>query len=124
MNCSKRIVPFVLAVLWAVTGYADTFSGKVVGVLDGDTFGVMGDPREVKVLLHGINCPESHRAFGTKVKQFTSEQFFDTAVVVELRDTDPYGRLVGGVTPVGRPHSESRDSPGRAWLVVSPIHRG
>jgi len=48
----------------------DTFTGKVVGVSDGDTIKVMCDGRAVKVRLHGIDCPEKKQAFGTKAKNF------------------------------------------------------
>ena len=35
-----------------------TFTGKVVGVADGDTISVMRGSRAVKVRLQGIDCPE------------------------------------------------------------------
>jgi endonuclease YncB( thermonuclease family) len=38
---------------------ADDFSGKVVGVHDGDTITVLRDRTPVKVRLFGIDCPET-----------------------------------------------------------------
>ena len=46
----------------------DTFTGKVVGVSDGDTISVMRKGRAVKVRLHGIDCPEKRQPFGTRAK--------------------------------------------------------
>ena len=38
---------------------AQTFSGKCVGVTDGDTIKVLRDGRETKIRLEGIDCPET-----------------------------------------------------------------
>jgi hypothetical protein len=44
---------------WVKTVVAsDTFTGKVVGVSDGDTISLMRGGRAVKVRLHGVDCPE------------------------------------------------------------------
>ena len=45
---------------------AQTFSGKCVGVSDGDTIKVLRDGREAKVRLEGIDCPESGEPFSAK----------------------------------------------------------
>jgi endonuclease YncB( thermonuclease family) len=73
------------------------FSGKVVGVSDGDTLEVMHEGRAVKVRLHGIDCPEKNQAYGQRARQFTSEHVFSQLVNVVVRDRDRYGRLVGDV---------------------------
>lgn len=75
----------------------DTFTGKVVGVSDGDTISVMRGGRAVKVRLHGIDCPEKKQPFGTRAKRFTSEMAFGMEVEVRVQTTDRYGRLVGEV---------------------------
>ena len=46
-----------LAVLPAAAG-AETLSGKVVGVADGDTLAVLVDQRTVQVRVAGIDAPE------------------------------------------------------------------
>jgi micrococcal nuclease len=78
-----------------------SFSGKVVGVADGDTIVVLkvaGDTKTpIKVRLHGIDCPEKAQAFGQKAKQFTSQMVYGKKVRVEVKDTDRYGRTVGEV---------------------------
>ncbi len=75
------------------------FSGKVVGVTDGDTISVMRDEKAAKIRLHGIDCPEFNQPFGTKAKQFASDMVFGKVVRVECRSTgtDKYGRLLGNV---------------------------
>jgi endonuclease YncB( thermonuclease family) len=39
----------------------DTFTGKVVGLSDGDTLSVLREGKAMKVLLYGIDTPESKR---------------------------------------------------------------
>jgi len=83
---------------WVKTVVAiDTFTGKVVGVSDGDTISVMRAGRAVKVRLHGIDCPEKKQPYGTKAKRFTSDRAFRNEVTVYVKDKDRYGRIVGEV---------------------------
>jgi endonuclease YncB( thermonuclease family) len=76
---------------------AESWTGKVVGVSDGDTITVMRDGRGVKVRLHGIDCPESAQPWGARAKQMASVKCFSKEVTVHVRDTDRYGRTVGEV---------------------------
>lgn len=74
-------------------------SGKVVKVADGDTITILtADFTQIKVRLHGIDCPEKSQDFGNKAKQFTSNQCFGKVVMVKITDTDRYGRSIGVVT--------------------------
>jgi len=41
------------------------YAARVVGIAGGDTIRVLHEAREVRVRLHGIDCPESRQAFGT-----------------------------------------------------------
>ena len=45
---------------------AELFSGKVVGVADGDTITVLHGRRPAKIRLHGVDCPEKKQPFGQK----------------------------------------------------------
>lgn len=105
----------MLLVLLPPSAFGD-FSGKVVGVSDGDTISVMRKGRAAKVRLFGIDCPEKHQDFGARAKQFTSELVFDQTVQVKVKDTDRYGRLVAEVLlPDGRSLNEALLSAGLAW---------
>ncbi len=73
---------------------AETFTGKVVEISDGDTMSVMRGGQAVKVLLHGIDCPEKKQAFGTRPKRFTSEMAFGMEVEIRVQTTDRYDRIV------------------------------
>ena len=83
---------------WLKTVVASgTFTGKVVGVSDGDSISVMLGGRAVKVRLHGIDCHEKKQPFGTRAKRYTSEMAFGNEVEVRIKTTDRYGHIVGEV---------------------------
>jgi micrococcal nuclease len=87
-----------LALLTALPAAAAPLTGRVVGVTDGDTITVLVNGHdEVKVRLHGVDCPERGQAFGSRAKQFTSELCFGQTVTVRATDTDRFGRTIGEV---------------------------
>ena len=45
------------------------FSGKVVGVSDGDTMTVLRDRTQIRIRLYGIDCPEMGQDFGSRAKR-------------------------------------------------------
>lgn len=73
-------------------GANDSFTGKVVGVSDGDTIKVMCEGRAVKVRLHGVDCPEKKQPYGTRAKQYTSDMAFGKEVTVQIKTTRKGGR--------------------------------
>ena len=74
-----------LVIMLPLPAVAEEFTGKVVGITDGDTIKVLRNGEEVKIRLEGIDCPESHQAFGNKAKQATSELAFGKAVTVQAK---------------------------------------
>ena len=90
-------------VLLSSPGLAADFTGRVVGVSDGDTITVLHQGKPERIRLHGIDCPEKRQAFGNRAKQFTSTLVFSKTVTVQAVDRDRYGRTVGEVLlPDGR----------------------
>jgi endonuclease YncB( thermonuclease family) len=83
-----------LVVLAAAASAAETFSGRVVGVTDGDTITVLRGRDPVRVRLEGIDCPERGQDFATRARQATSDLVYARPVRVEV---DRYGRVVGRV---------------------------
>jgi len=62
--------------LLCLNAYGKSFTGKCVGISDGDTISVLRDGKAVKIRLEGIDCPEKRQAFGKRAKQFTSDLLF------------------------------------------------
>ncbi len=73
------------------------FTGRVMGVSDGDTITVLHKGKGERIRLHGIDCPEKRQAFGKRAKQFTSNLVFAKTVTVQILDRDRYGHTVGEV---------------------------
>jgi micrococcal nuclease len=77
-----RALPVAFLTCWLLVpllGYAEQFTGKVVGISDGDTLSVLREGKAVKVRLHGIDTPEKAQAFGTQARTFTSDAAFQQA---------------------------------------------
>jgi endonuclease YncB( thermonuclease family) len=95
---------------------AEEFTGKVVGITDGDTIKVLRGNEQVKIRLEGIDCPESHQAFGTKAKEATSELVFGKTVTVRDSGKDRYGRTVAEIIlPDGKILNRELVRVGFAW---------
>jgi endonuclease YncB( thermonuclease family) len=94
---------------------AKSFSGRVVGVSDGDTISVLVGRRTVKVRLEGIDCPELAQPYGRVAKMFTSDRVFGKWVQVEQTTVDRYGRSVGRVFVNGEDVSTAILSAGLGW---------
>ena len=81
-----------------VTARADTLSGTVVGVSDGDTITVLDADREQhKVRVAGIDAPEKSQPFGQRSKESLSRLLYGKDVDVDWRKRDRYQRIVGKV---------------------------
>jgi endonuclease YncB( thermonuclease family) len=109
---------FLLCAVVGVMGCrvaAETFTGRVVGVGDGDTITVLRDRAEVRVRIHAIDCPELHQAFGRKAKALTSELVFGKSVLVLPVTSDKYGRIVGRVVVDKRDVGLELVRSGLAW---------
>ena len=112
----RRLVGgLVVLALTALPAWGQTFTGKVVGVKDGDTIEVLRSGKAVTVRLHGVDTPESGQPFGTRAKQFTAARVYGEPVTVRVVDTDRYGRLVGRVAQQGDELNDALVGAGLAW---------
>ncbi len=108
---------FLSYALFATPALAADFTGRVVGVSDGDTITVLHNGTGERIRLHGIDCPEKRQAFGNRAKQFTSTLVFGNTVTVQVLDRDRYGRTVGVVLlPDGRSLNHELVRAGLAWM--------
>ncbi len=105
----------VLLILPSAALAAD-FTGRVVGVSDGDTITVLHSGKGERIRLHGIDCPKKRQAYGNRAKQFTSTLVFGNTVTVQAVDRDRYGRTVAEVLlPDGRSLNRELVKAGFAW---------
>jgi endonuclease YncB( thermonuclease family) len=107
---------FMLVMLLSVCGCAQTITGKVVGVSDGDTITVLdASNKQHKIRLEGIDAPESNQDFGSRSKQSLSDLVFGKTVTVTSRKKDKYGHTLGEVTLDGKDISHEQVQRGMAW---------
>jgi endonuclease YncB( thermonuclease family) len=110
------VLSSAIGCLLSVAVRAESFTGRVVGVSDGDTIKVMREGRAVRVRLAGVDCPEKRQAFGKRAKRYASDLAYDKRVEVEIRDTDRWGRIVGEVIlPDGSSLNQELVRAGLAW---------
>lgn len=120
---TRRLQIAATVVLAAVIGWHSLgrtmtarWTGRVVGVSDGDTIEVMHAGRAEKIRLYGIDCPEKSQDYGQRAKQFTSDRVYAQQVTVVPHDTDRYGRTVAEVFGADRRSlNEALVAAGLAW---------
>lgn len=97
--------------------YLTTFTGKVTGIKDGDTFEVLYDGQPEKVRLADIDCPEKSQPFGNNAKQYASDLCFgNTVTVTSNGKRDRYGRIVGTIVTQDKINvNEQLVAAGLAW---------
>jgi len=81
---------------------AQTFTGKVTHITDGDTFTLLLDDTDstVSVNLYCVDCPELGQDYGAIAKRFTYDLIFNRYVTVVQPETDPSG-AISGIVYVG-----------------------
>jgi endonuclease YncB( thermonuclease family) len=112
---SRVWIGWILA-LGSLMAGAETITGRVVGVSDGDTLTVLdASHQQFKIRLAGIDAPEKAQPFGNRAKESLSEMVFNKQVVVESRKEDRYRRKVGKVQHDGRDVNLELVKRGMAW---------
>ena len=95
---------------------AADFTGRVVGISDGDTISVLHDGKAEKIRLNAIDCPEQRQAFGQRAKQFTSKLAFGKDVTIKTFGYDKYRRTIADVILAdGRILNQELVKAGLAW---------
>ena len=95
---------------------ADTLTGRVVRVTDGDTIVVLdANHTQQKIRLQGIDAPESGQAYGTKSREHLSDAVAGKFVVVEFEKRDRYERILGKILLSGENVNLEQIRAGLAW---------
>ena len=99
---------------------AAEYSGKVVGVSDGDTLTLLvpdgASFKQLKVRLGEIDTPESKQPYGQRAKQALSDLAYNKQARVVVQDTDRYGRTVGRVYMGSVDVNAEMVKQGAAWV--------
>jgi endonuclease YncB( thermonuclease family) len=98
---------------------AQPFSGRVVGVTDGDTLTVLAGGATQRIRLAEIDAPEKRQPFGERAKQSLAALCFNANAEVTPVQADRYGRLVARVACGGIDASLHQVQQGLAWAYTA-----
>ena len=89
---------FLINLTFLITSQAETLEGKVVSVVDGNTFEILTkDKEKVKVMLYDVDSPELDQPHGKEAKVFVEKLLLKKKVKVELKGKDRWGNKLAGI---------------------------
>ncbi len=95
---AARVITLCFLVFLSLTALADTLTGKVVKITDGDTLTILdANYKEHKIRLAGIDAPERKQAYGLASPKHLASIVAGKQVTVEYQKRDRYGRILGKV---------------------------
>ncbi len=111
-----RLIILLLICLLPLSVSAETITGSVVRITDGDTLVVL-DANKVqhKIRLMGIDAPEKKQAYGKKSKDNLLTLVAGKYVVVEYEKRDRYQRIIGKIQLNGKDVNLEQINSGMAW---------
>lgn len=106
----------LLSALISLEATADTISGRVVAVADGDTLTILdAAKKQHRIRLAEIDAPERKQAFGTKSRQSLVALCFKKPAQVEIQGKDRQ-RYIGSVKCDGIDANAEQVRRGMAWV--------
>src|SRR5574340_780664 len=120
----------IVALSLSLPAMADTITGKVVSVADGDTITILDAAKvQHKVRLAQIDAPETAHGknkpgqpFGNDSKQSLAGMTFGKIVTAACADTDRYSRSICGITVDGLDVNREQVKRGMAWVYRRYAH--
>jgi len=82
----------------AVASEAAEIEGKVISIIDGNTFELEAEDNEVyKIILFGVDCPEPGQPFAEEAKRQLEKLIYKQNVEIEVIGKDRHGTRLGVV---------------------------
>jgi micrococcal nuclease len=102
-NAMNRILfAFLCCIAFNKAKADDVITGKVIGVIDGNTIEVLSSDNETrKILLAGIDSPELSQEFGEKAKKYLEKIVYQKKVRITLQGKDRKGNYLAIVIVKG-----------------------
>lgn len=93
-----KILSILFLLIFPLIINATTISGKVIKILDGDTFDLLtNDFKTIRIRLADIDAPEKKQDFGEVSKRALASYIFGKNVQVEYSKQDRNGRIIGTI---------------------------
>ncbi len=116
INLARIIVAALLLLLLPIA-FADSLTGKVVKVTDGDSITVLDNTNtQHRIRLQGIDAPERKQAFGNASRKHLASLVAGKEVTVKWDKRDRYRRIVGFVLVDGHDVNLVQVKAGMAWF--------
>lgn len=114
----RRALGFLLASVLAAAANAQTLTGRVVSIADGDTLTVLVGTTQHKIRLAEIDAPEKAQAFGQTSRNSLANLCFGKSATFESNAKDQYGRTVSRVVCDGEDANKKQVALGYAWVYT------
>ncbi len=112
-----RVIVAAFLLLAAPRAFADTLTGKVVKVTDGDSITVLDNTNtQHRIRLQGIDAPEIGQPFGNASRKHLATLVAGMLVTMKWDKRDRYGRIVGFVLVDGQDVNLAQVKAGMAWF--------
>ena len=112
-----RVITLFLFAFLSLAASADSLTGKVVKVADGDSITVLDNTNtQHRIRLQGIDAPERKQAFGNASRKHLASLVAGKEVTVKWAKRDRYGRIVGTVIVDGHDMNLAQVKTGMAWF--------
>ena len=95
---------------------AESLTGKVISIADGDTATILTGNKKTKVRLAEIDTPEKNQPYGKEAKKALSDFIFGKSVRIEVQTIDRYGRTVGKIFLGNLDINKEMVRAGHAWV--------
>ncbi len=113
---AARVIALCFLVFVSLAAFADTLTGKVVKITDGDTLYVLdANYEQHKIRLAGIDAPERKQAYGLASRKHLLSIVAGKQVTVEYQKRDRYRRIIGKVLVDGIDVCLEQVKAGLAW---------
>ncbi len=112
-----RVIVAAFLLLLLPTAFADTLTGKVVKVADGDSITVLDSTNtQHRIRLQGIDAPEKGQPYGNASSKHLASLVAGKTVSVKWAKRDRYRRIVGFVIVDGQDVNLVQVKAGMAWF--------
>lgn len=111
----KKILITLIFIFLVTFSFAETLTGKVLYVSDGDTLTMSVSGTKEKIRFYGVDAPESSQEYGLESKAFVKDRIDNKEIKVEITNTDRYGRKIGKIYYDGKYLNEELVRSGYAW---------
>ncbi|UVT14623.1 MAG: thermonuclease family protein [Nitrospira sp.] len=109
-------LPILLLIFFPSFSGASDFAGKVISVIDGDTFDVEHEQGVERVRLNGIDAPDKGQHFSQHAMKFIEEITTGQHLTIENKGQDKYEQTIGDVFLAdGRHLNKELVKAGLAW---------